>query len=187
MDQRRLNAVIVAFTLIMVVFQLVSGGCAMLTFTAEDRVNDKVVIRSVGTVKTAFLDVKGSGPESAILELQEKIAARLKEEGFDLVTSPEKSDLKIAMEVGYHKKRVGQLWLVFFVIPWNDPFSQGGWDLVDGWDIHTTFQTSAGKSSKVYRTYPGGGKNGRYGFGEFQSAFCKDIRQLKAEISAGGK
>jgi len=144
--------------ILVVGYYIIASGCAWLTFTAENNVdNGGPVIHAPR--KTYFVNyVQGKGfttGDAALLKQRKQFYEAFKVQvdqrfiikGFSPADSPSEAGVVLKIKVSFYKKKYGQIFFVFFVLPMNLT------ETVDGVKIETTYGTGRAAQRRTFTGY----------------------------------
>lgn len=137
-----------------IVFYMIASGCTWLTFTAEDRLLDKIAIQSSSTIESIYLEFSGStGKMSTSLgKFQERLKENLTAKGYKIFSSPEGADLVVKFNTRIFMKNSGTQYFFLGLIP-NSGLEGRGVSKVEGIQVEALYITDKGKWNKAYRAY----------------------------------
>lgn len=123
------------------------NGCACATFTAYDRVDHKINLRSESPIKTIFVNSSGcSGVNLNYCDIfQTNLRVCLEKEGYELTSDPLNANLILSFNSHTFYKKYGTfIWLIYSGIA---P------DTITGLRSKVLYKTDKGKFSKTYLAY----------------------------------
>lgn len=136
-----------------IVFYLIASGCTWLTFTAEDRLLEKIAIQSSSTIESIYLEFSGPTGKmsSSFGKFQERLKENLTAKGYKIFSSPEGADLVAKFNTQIFMKNCGTQYFFFGLIPTSG--LEEAVHKVEGIQVEALYITDKGKWNKTYRAY----------------------------------
>jgi hypothetical protein len=149
---RKKASIIAAGLCLFVVFFLISSGCAWITFTAQSRVQDKIMFKSSKPVHSVYLELlPSSGDETKACERVMKTLNKLMENQFTLLSSPQGADLIMKLKIHRFTKKEGTQYFFLGFIPISG--IESGVYSVEGLKVSAEYTTDRGRWHKTYLAY----------------------------------
>jgi len=136
------------------IFYLIASGCTWVNFTAEERLNQPVDIKSSKPIKSIYLEFtkpQGDIDKESFENFKNFIKGELEKHGFTAASTSQEADLVLKLQSGFFKKQVGTLYFFLGIIPMQG--FEGGLGRVQGVDMKAIYVTGEGKWKKNYRSY----------------------------------
>lgn len=139
-----------------IIFYLISSGCTWITFTANDRLTDKIALKSNDKVNSIYLEVSTLRKKDSQFAkyFEQYLKDQLSAKGYKIVATSEDSKLVAKFRIFYYLKNQGKMYLFLGLIPvdlsaiLSDTVSK-----TNGVKVFAVYATDKGRWRKTYRTY----------------------------------
>lgn len=151
---RKVKASIFGVSIGVVIFYLVSSGCTWITFTANDRLMDKIALESSANVNSIYLKVttlRKKDSEFATY-FEQYLKGQLISKGYKIVSTPSDSALIAKFKIYYYIKHQGKMYFFLGLLPVGDIFNNS-FSETNGIKVFAVYATDKGKWRKTYRAY----------------------------------
>lgn len=132
-----------------ILFYLVASGCSWITFTANDRLDGEVRIKSVTALTNIYTDYidPGRKDQKHFEEFKRHLDEMLQKKGYLLADSKPNADLVLSIKPRFYIKKEGVLYFLFFVIPMD------GLSSLLSVDMSVVYKTRDSSFIKMYRAH----------------------------------